>query len=56
MSDYIKYFPQMQAAAIASAYFIAVDPSYFRYRIRMELRTQSIATPESANTAAHMEA
>ena len=30
--------------------------SYFMYRMRMELRTHSIATPESAITASHMEA
>lgn len=29
---------------------------YFLYSIRMELRTHSMATPESANTASHMEA
>lgn len=36
----------------------AVDFSefYFLYRMRMELRTHSIATPESAITASHMEA
>ena len=29
---------------------------YFLYSIRMAFRTHSIATPESANTASHMEA
>ena len=29
---------------------------YFLYNIRMEFSTHSIATPESANTASHMEA
>lgn len=29
---------------------------HFRYSWRTELRTQSMATPESAKTAAHMEA
>ena len=53
---FFRYFPQKTDFFDSLRRPLRAAFGHFLYRVRMELSTHSMATPESANTASHMEA